>query len=197
MNNFSLEDRTLQLLAAQANLNGTFNHTCLSALTGHQLMFRFQVERNSATSTFTLELGGERHSITLPHDHSRIHLRLADFIEAVANGRVDTGEPAVPRITPQPVEAEALLDTEQCQQLRDLLRKGGLLSLDLGFELPLHVAVHRTRSRLGITAILSIGVRRPRTSCFTFYGHDSQAMERLVESILHLAAVATPAMQAA
>jgi hypothetical protein len=67
----------------------------------------------------------------------------------------------------------------------------------MGFELPLHVALHRTKTRSGVTTIMSIGKKRPRTKCFTVYGSDVEIYEKVSESINHLAAAATPAAHAA
>ncbi|MNE72198.1 hypothetical protein D3C80_1681190 [compost metagenome] len=77
------------------------------------------------------------------------------------------------------------------------MRTGGALSLDLGFELPINVAIHRTQTRTGITTIMSIGVKRPRTKCFTVQGTDVEMYEKVAESINHLATAATPAAHAA
>jgi hypothetical protein len=71
------------------------------------------------------------------------------------------------------------------------------LSLDLGFELPLHVAIHRTHTRPGVTTILSIGVKSPLTKCFTVCGTDVEIYGKVVESINHLATAATPTAHAA
>jgi hypothetical protein len=67
----------------------------------------------------------------------------------------------------------------------------------MGFELPLHVAIHRTHTRPGVTTILSIGIKSPRTKCFTVCGTDVEIYGKVVESINHLAAAATPAAHAA
>jgi hypothetical protein len=66
----------------------------------------------------------------------------------------------------------------------------------LGFEHPIKVAVHRTVTRAGITAIVSIGVSRPRTQCFTVHGDYQRALDALTESIEYMATVASPAAQA-
>lgn len=197
MNDFILDTRSLQLIAAQARLNGTFHHTCRSALTRQQLAFRLQVERNTPNTTFTVEMGGDRHSLTLAQSQQKPHLAVADFVEAIANGRIDTAEPAAPRITDHSADDEPLLGADQERQLRDLVRSGGLLSLALGFEQPLHAAIHRNQSRPGITTILSLDEGQPLTTCFTLYCSDAEAYQRVVESIEHMAAIATPAPQAA
>jgi hypothetical protein len=77
-----------------------------------------------------------------------------------------------------------------------LIIEARLLEL-VPFELPLHVALHRTHSRRGVTAILSIGNKSPHTSCFTLYDPDVEIYAKLIESINHLAAAATPAAHAA
>jgi hypothetical protein len=67
----------------------------------------------------------------------------------------------------------------------------------MGFDVPLHVAVHRTHTRPGVTTILSIGVKSPHTKCFTVCGTDVEIYGKITESINHLAAAATPAAHAA
>ena len=90
-----------------------------------------------------------------------------------------------------------VFETEQKQQVFDLVQTGGALSLDMGFEQPINLAIHRNKTRTGITTIMSIGVRKPRTKCFTVYGSDVEIYTMVAESITHLAAVATPAAHAA
>lgn len=199
MNRFSLSDTTLARINAQLNLTGTFQHTCKSAFGPDCIAFKLKVERGAETTAATVEMGGERHSITLETAHDRKHLLLADFIDAIANGRVDSAEPAPPRITsigliPEP---EALLDTDQQEQLRYLVKKGGFITLDVGLTRPIEVAGHRTYNNPGLTAIASIGHSKPRTICFTSYERDDVIYRRLLTSIENLAAAGTPAAQAA
>jgi hypothetical protein len=54
----------------------------------------------------------------------------------------------------------------------ELVRTGVSISLDLGFNQPIYLAVHRNKTRSGITTIMGIGVKSPRTKCFTVYGTD-------------------------
>ena len=97
MNRFSLADKTLRLLAAQFNLNGTFHHSCSFKNANLPLIFVLQVERGSSGTLFTIVVGEEKHSLTVDNPDKDKHLVLADFIESIANGRVDTAEPATPR----------------------------------------------------------------------------------------------------
>lgn len=192
MSKFQLDNRTLQLLKAQANLSGTFNHTLRSTPRRQPLALRLKVERSQVDTLFTLELGSERHSLTLPNE-KKTHLKLADFIEEIANGPFDS-------TTPPDLHANrsyGAFDAEHRQQVFELVRTGGVVSLDLGFELPLHVAIHRNKTRVGVTTIMSIGVKKPRTKCFTVCGTDAEMYALVAESITHLAAVATPAAHAA
>lgn len=80
---------TLQLLSAQVNLTETFNHILRTAPKRECLAFRLKAERGTEESTFVIELGSERHTLTLPND-KKMHLKLADFIEEIANGPLDT-----------------------------------------------------------------------------------------------------------
>lgn len=196
MSKFKLDNRTLQLLNAQVNLSETFNHTLRSTPQREALAFRLKVERSTTDTLFTVELGGERHTLTLQNE-KKMHLKLADFIEEIANGPIDPGDTADLLNLPHASRQYARFDVENRQRVFELVRTGGALSLDMGFELPIHVAIHRTQTRPGITTIMSIGIKRPRTKCFTVCGTDAEIYEQVAESINHLAIVATPAAHAA
>ena len=197
MNRFSLADKTLRLLAAQINLNGTFKHVCPLQNTNQPLTFDLQVERGSSSTLFTIITGAEKHSLTVHTPSKDTHLVLADFIESIANGRMDTAEPATPRVSAESVDRGQLLDANQQEQLHQLVRKGGSLLLDVGLDEAVSLAVHRTHSSKGITAILVAGGSCQRTQCFTAYGDDQHSFNRLLQSLDHLAASATPAALAA
>ena len=197
MNRFSLADKTLRLLAAQVNLNGTFNHSCSFKNTNLPLIFLLQVERSSASTLFTIVTGDEKHSLTVYDPDQDTHRVLADFIESIANGRTDSAEPATPRVRAESVDRGQLLDANKQQQLQHLVRQGGSLLLDVGLDEAVHLAVHRTLSRTGITAVLVTGDSCPRTQCFTAYGDDQHSLKRLLQSLEHLVASATPAALAA
>ncbi|WP_347929475.1 hypothetical protein [Pseudomonas helvetica] len=196
MSKFKLDNRTLQLLNAQVNLSETFNHTLRSTPQREALAFRLKVERSKSDTLFTVELGSERHTLTLQNE-KKMHLKLADFIEEIANGPFDSSNTADLLNIPHANRQYARFDTEHKQRVFELVRTGGVVSLDMGFELPLHVAMHRTKTRSGVTAIMSIGVKSPRTKCFTVCGSDIEIYEKVAESINHLAAAATPAAHAA
>ena len=51
--------------------------------------------------------------------------------------------------------------------------------------------------RLGITAIIVAGNTCPRTQCFTAYGDEQHSLDRLLQSLNHLAASVVPAAHAA
>ena len=197
MNRFSLADKTLRLLAAQVNLNGTFLHSCSFKNTNLPLIFVLQVERSSSGTLFTLISGDEKHSLTVYNPDKDTYLALADFIESIANGRMDTAELATPRVRAESVDRDQLLDANQLEQLHQLVRKGGSLLLDVGLDEAVSLSVHRTQSRIGITAILVAGDSCPRTQCFTAYGDDQHSFNRLLQSLNHLAASAAPAALAA
>ena len=197
MNRFALADKTLRLLAAQVNLNGTFNHSCSFKNTNLPLIFVLQVERSSTSTLFTIVTGDEKHSLTVNDADKDKHLVLADFIESIATGRMDTAEPATPRVRAESVDRGQLLDANQQEQLHQLVRQGGSLKLDIGLDESVSLAVHRTQSRKGITAILVAGDSCPRTQCFTAYGNDKHSFDRLLQSLDHLAASAVPAALAA
>lgn len=197
MNRFSLADKTLRLLAAQVNLNGTFHHSCSFKNTNLPLIFVLQVERGTSSTLFTIVSGDEKHSLTVCELGKETHLVLADFIESIANGRMDTAEPATPRVCAESVDRGQLLDTNQQEQLHQLVRNGGSLLLDVGLDEAVSLAVHRTQSRKGITVILVAGDSCPLTKCFTAYGDEQHSFNRLLQSIDHLVESAAPAALAA
>ncbi|MCK8655426.1 hypothetical protein [Pseudomonas umsongensis] len=194
MTNHKIDNRTLQLLKAQVNLTETFNHLLRTTPKRECLAFRLKAERGTTESTFVIELGSERHTLTLQND-KKMHLKLADFIEEIANGPADTSAERRPQLHAE--REYGVFCAQQREQVFGLVCIGGFLDLDLGFELPIRVAVHRTRTRAGITVVMSIGVKSPRTKCFTAYGSDVDICEKVCESINHLAALATPAAYAA
>lgn len=197
--NFTLPEDGLQRLAAQLNLSGTFTHTLRSAYGGHQLMARVRIERGQPNTAVRIEMGDQVHTLDVQTAHPEKHLQVADFIDAIANGRVDGGELAPPRVTRQPLlpEPAALLDETQLGRLKHMVRHGGFTSLETGHEHPIHVAVHRTRPAEGVTIIASIGAARPRTKCFTVRGDQRECLKRLLISIEHLHIIATPQRAAA
>ena len=197
MNRFSLADKTLRLLAAQVNLSGTFHHSCSFKNTNLPWIFVLQVERSSTSTLFTIVTGDEKHSLTVNDADKDKLLVLAHFIESIATGWMDTAEPATPRVRAESVERGQLLDTHQQEQLHQLVRQGGSLKLDIGLDEAVSLAVHRTQSRKGITAILVAGDSCPRTRCFTAYGDDQHSFDRLLQSLDHMAASAAAAALAA
>ena len=196
MNLFKLDNRTLQLLNAQVNLSETFVHTIRSAPKREAMTFRLKVDRGQTDTLFTVELGSERHTLTLDNG-PKTHLKLADFIEEIANGTSDLGGVVDLNPLSHATRQYGVFDTAHQQQLFELVRRGGVLDLYMGFDLPIQVALHRCSTRHAVTTIMSIGKKRPRTKCFTLSGTEIEMYQKLVESIQHLAEVATPAAHAA
>ncbi len=133
-------------------------------------------------STFVVELGSERHTLTLPND-KKMHLKLADFIEEIANGPFDASNSSDLVHRAHADRQYGRFEVQDKQRVFEMVHTGGVLSLDMGFELPLHVALHRTHSRPGVTAILSIGNKSPHTRCFTLYDSDAEIYAKVIESI--------------
>lgn len=196
MSKFKLDNNSLALLKAQVNLTETFNHLLRTESRRERLVVRLKVERSKADTHFTVELGTERHTLTLPNS-KKMHLKLADFIEEIANGPTDPGLPPESSSLPHADRRYGVFEAEHKQQVFELIRTGGALSLDMGFELPINLAIHRNKTRSGITTIMSIGIKKPRTKCFTVCGSDVEIYSMVAESITHLATVATPAAHAA
>jgi len=196
MRKFKLDNRSLQLLNAQVNLTETFNHVLRSTPKREALAFRLRVERNASDTLFVIELGSERHALTLKNEKA-MHLKLADFIEEIANCPFDPTNTVDLSDLLHANRQYARFDADHKQRVFELVRTGGSLCLDMGFEQPINVAIHRTQTRPGVTTIISIGVRSPRTKCFSVCGTDAEIYKKIAESINHLAAVATPAAHAA
>jgi hypothetical protein len=196
MSKFKLDNRTLLLLNAQVNLTETFNHVLRSTPKREALPFRLRVERGATTTVFVIELDSERHTLTL-NNEKKMHLKLADFIEEIANGPFDPSNTGDLLSLPHASREYGRFDVRDKQRVLERVITGGTLSLDMGFKVPLHVAIHRTHTRPGVTTILSIGIKSPRTKCFTVCGTDVEIYCKVVESINHLAAAATPAAHAA
>jgi hypothetical protein len=198
--NFALPEDNLLRLQAQLNMTGTFNHTVSRMpYSRDQVAFRIRIERGQLNTAVRIEMGEQVHTLDVQTAHPEKHLQVADFIDAIANGRVDGGELAPPRVTRQPLlpEPAALLDETQLGRLKHMVRHGGFTSLETGHEHPIHVAVHRTRPAEGVTVIASIGAARPRTKCFTVRGNQHECLKRLLISIEHLHIIATPQRAAA
>lgn len=197
--NFALPEDALLRIAAQVNCTGKFHHTVRMPYARHQVAFTLTTERGPIHTSAIVEMGGQRHSITLNTANPQRFIELADFIDAIANGRVDSAEPAPPRVTCQPLvpEPDELLTTDQTGRIKYMVRHGGFASLDTGLANPINVAVHRTQTAQGITAIVSTGAAKPRTACFTVRGNDSDCLKRLLISIEHAHITATPQRAAA
>lgn len=197
--NFTLPEDALARLTAQINLTGTFTHVVRPLYSKLQVMFRLVVERGTDTTFVAVTMGGQRHSITVQNADPQRHLLVADLIDAIANGRVDSAEVAPARVTRMPVlpEPDELLSTDQLGRIKYMVRHGGSAVLETGHELPINVAVHRTATAKGITAIVCTGNTRPRTSCFTVRGTDADCLKRLLASIEHTHIAATPRNAAA
>lgn len=197
---FTLPEENLLRLQAQLNLTGTFNHTVSRMpYSREQVMFRIRIERGEPTTAVKIEMGGQVHSIDVQTAHPEKHLQVADYIDAIANGRVDSAEVAPARVTRMPLlpEPNSLLDDTQLGRLKHMVRHGGFASLETGHQNPINVAVHRTRPAQGVTVIASIGSARPRTKCFTVRGDERECLKRLLISIEDLHIIATPQRAAA
>lgn len=194
MSDLKLDSNTLALLKAQVRLTETFNHSLRSA--GGSLRFSLNVEHTPDRTRFIVEMGGQRHSLTLPNSKS-MHLKLAGFIEDIAKGQVASNLQQNLNAPLRAHAAENILDEQTCSQVFNLIRRGGGLNLDSGIGLPLHIAIHRNRTRPAVTTVMSIGVSHPRTKCFTISGTDAEMHGQIIESINHLISVASPAAYAA
>ncbi|TXI34751.1 MAG: hypothetical protein E6Q69_03105 [Aquipseudomonas alcaligenes] len=174
---FIFPDNALTLLRAQLNLNGRFTHSLRSAFRGPQILFAITVERGEQISV-AVELGGQRHSTTLPDNSRNSACRLADFIDAIANGRIDSAAIAPPPALPGS-DREQLVATMD-ETLAQLVRQGGFITLEGPTHAPVEVAVHAPADRPGITAILRMGAV---SRCWTIHGAPEHC-QRVLQSSL-------------
>lgn len=186
MRTLTLSNQSLQLLNAQVNLSGTFHHS-LRRADRSALPFRLNVDRGAQSTAFVIEISAQRHSVTLVNSKTT-QAKLVSFINEIASGH---HEPAAIDTS------SSRLEHTYRDQVLGVIGRGGALTLDVGLELPINLAVHRNRTRAAVTAIMSIGVKRPRTKCFTVCGSEAEMYEQVAESINHLVTVATPATEAA
>lgn len=191
---FKIDSRTLRLLSAQANLAGTYTHKLRAAEPRRNLTFHLHVERNKTQTQFTVEVSRERHSLILPNSKN-IHLKLADFIEEVANGSHTTDQP---ECGSHPAgNTGDILSPETRRELYALVRTGGALNVHVGAAEPVVVAIHRDELRFGIIAIVTMSVGRPLTYGFTSSGGNDDLYEKVTASIHRIALAAPEAAHAA
>lgn len=113
----------------------------------------FNVELTDTHARCTVQLGGHTGEITLRRPDRANHLHLRDFIQDIANGRIESAAPADPQ--PSPSTPLPLLSEGDEHTLRGLCRDGGAKTLENGVV----VSVHRTHhsSKGTAHAIASIG----------------------------------------
>ena len=178
---FILPEHALTLLQAQLNLNGRFTHTLRSAYRSQQIMFALTVERGEQIS-ITVELGGQRHSTSLPDNSKHSACLLADFIDAIANGRIDSAAIAPPAQLPG---GDCQLSEESLDQtLHQLVKQGGFATVEGSDHAPIQLAVHTTLNRPGITVIIRCGAE---SRCWTAYGTPARCHRLLLQSLDWLA----------
>lgn len=77
----------------------------------------FEVELTDTTALINVDLGGHTGELTLKRSDRANHLHLRDFIQDIANGRIESAQPAPPeqsgrlaQIDQALTDSEALLD---------------------------------------------------------------------------------------
>ncbi|BFT61802.1 hypothetical protein [Pseudomonas moorei] len=77
----------------------------------------FEVELTDTTALINVDLGGHTGELTLKRSDRANHLHLRDFIQDIANGRIESAQPAPPeqfgrlaQIDQALADSEALLD---------------------------------------------------------------------------------------
>lgn len=115
----------------------------------------FEVELSETQARCTVELGGHTGEITLRRSDRANHLHLRDFIQDIANGRLESAAPAPAAATVQVPRRE--LSAEDESSLRYICRHGGNRTLACEVLVSVHIAgtCHALLSLAATTAHLT------------------------------------------
>ncbi|MGA3825368.1 hypothetical protein [Pseudomonas chlororaphis] len=89
MSRLKLSNQSKQLLAAQVRLTGTFHHDLKTAI-GTNVQATTEFDQCTSAIHLAVAIGGTRNSITMDRKHRNNGRRAARFIEACANGGVES-----------------------------------------------------------------------------------------------------------
>ena len=94
---FALSQPSFIRLKAQMNLTGHFNHTLYNKATGNSVQATIDTERGADEIHIVIRMGSTLNSIALPLNAKSNANRVADHLEAIANGWLDTAGIALTR----------------------------------------------------------------------------------------------------
>lgn len=95
MSQFLLSGATLQHIACMLQFNSMSDHR-IESHAGHSLPLTMTADRCARTTGVTIKIGGERHTLELPQGESHPATRVGRFIQAIANGTLDTAASDLP-----------------------------------------------------------------------------------------------------
>ncbi|HCT6677687.1 hypothetical protein ACM8BA_05115 [Pseudomonas aeruginosa] len=89
---YALRQPSFGRLKAQLSLNGRFNHTLYDAETRQAVHATLDIERGAEQVSVVVRMGSTLNSLGLPIDAPSNANTVADYLESIANGRLDTAD---------------------------------------------------------------------------------------------------------
>lgn len=89
---YALRQPSFVRLKAQLSLNGRFNHALYNAETRQAVHVTLDIERGAGQVHVIVRMGSTLNSLGLPLDSQSNTNTVADYIESIANGRLDTAD---------------------------------------------------------------------------------------------------------
>jgi hypothetical protein len=115
MNSYLIPLATQELLHHMLQVGGA--SVCPLQRPEQTIHAKFEVELTETTAVINVDLGGHTGELTLKRADRANHLHLREFIQDIANGRIESAQPALPgqvgrftQIDQALADSEALLD---------------------------------------------------------------------------------------
>ncbi|WP_319179279.1 hypothetical protein [Pseudomonas aeruginosa] len=89
---YALRQPSFVRLKAQLSLNGRFNHTLYDAETRQAVHATLDIERGTEQVSVVVRMGSTLNSLGLPIDAPSNAHTVTDYLESIANGRLDTAD---------------------------------------------------------------------------------------------------------
>ncbi|MEQ6937750.1 hypothetical protein ABK041_01645 [Pseudomonas aeruginosa] len=89
---YALRQPSFVRLKAQLSLNGRFNHTLYDAETRQAVHATLDIERGTEQVSVVVRMGSTLNSLGLPLDSQSNANTVTDYLESIANGRLDTAD---------------------------------------------------------------------------------------------------------
>ncbi|QWE81230.1 hypothetical protein [Pseudomonas donghuensis] len=94
---YALRQPSFIRLKAQMSLTGRFNHALYDKVSRRTVHATVDTERSAQHLHIVIRMGSTLNSICLPLDAKSNANRVADNLEAIANGRLDTADTGITR----------------------------------------------------------------------------------------------------